>query len=122
MHLPLGWPVAVKFAFWWNQLTLAMDRPLIRSAKSHRHIRIAKQSHCRSIWRLGHANLSAPTSDTAYLTDNVFTAVHAPALQLAIVGAVHITQVLAPIARMAGYSVFLIDPREGFATQTRYSR
>lgn len=62
----------------------------------------------------------APTSDTAYLTDNVFTAVHAPALQLAIVGAVHITQVLAPIARMAGYSVFLIDPREGFATQTRF--
>jgi xanthine dehydrogenase accessory factor len=61
-----------------------------------------------------------PTSDTSYLTGNVFTAVHAPALQLAIVGAVHITQVLAPIARLAGYSVFLIDPREGFATQTRF--
>jgi xanthine dehydrogenase accessory factor len=61
-----------------------------------------------------------PTSDTSYTADNVFTAVHSPALQLAIVGAVHITQVLAPIARMAGYTVFLIDPRNGFATKTRF--
>jgi xanthine dehydrogenase accessory factor len=44
----------------------------------------------------------------------------APALRLAIVGAVHITQVLAPIALMAGYVVFLIDPREGFATKIRF--
>lgn len=63
----------------------------------------------------------APTSDTSYAADNVFTAVHSPTLQLAIVGAVHITQVLAPIARMAGYTVFLIDPREGFATKTRFA-
>jgi len=61
-----------------------------------------------------------PPSDTSYMTGDIFTAVHAPPLQLAIVGAVHITQVLAPIARIAGYTVFLIDPREGFATKTRF--
>jgi xanthine dehydrogenase accessory factor len=65
-------------------------------------------------------NFITPISDTSYMVDDIFTAVHAPSLQLAIVGAVHITQVLAPIARMAGYSVLLIDPREGFATQTRF--
>jgi xanthine dehydrogenase accessory factor len=60
------------------------------------------------------------SSDISGIQGNVFTAVYNPSLQLAIVGAVHITQVLAPIARMAGYTVFLIDPREGFATRTRF--
>jgi xanthine dehydrogenase accessory factor len=61
-----------------------------------------------------------PKSDASYIEGDVFNAVYSPLLQLAIVGAVHITQVLAPIARMAGYRVFLIDPREGFASALRF--
>jgi xanthine dehydrogenase accessory factor len=62
----------------------------------------------------------SPSSDKSFIDDNHFVAVYTPPLRLAIVGAVHITQILAPVARMAGYTVFLIDPREGFATSARF--
>jgi xanthine dehydrogenase accessory factor len=41
-------------------------------------------------------------------------------LRLAIVGAVHIAQALAPIATLAGYQVTLIDPRRAFADEARF--
>ena len=41
-------------------------------------------------------------------------------LRLAIVGAVHIAQALAPIAGLAGYAVTIIDPRGAFATEARF--
>jgi xanthine dehydrogenase accessory factor len=41
-------------------------------------------------------------------------------LRLAIVGAVHIAQALAPIATLAGYQVTLIDPRPAFADKARF--
>jgi xanthine dehydrogenase accessory factor len=41
-------------------------------------------------------------------------------LRLAIVGAVHIAQALAPIATLAGYQVTLIDPRSAFADTARF--
>jgi xanthine dehydrogenase accessory factor len=41
-------------------------------------------------------------------------------LRLAIVGAVHIAQALAPIAALAGYDVTLIDPRGAFADPARF--
>lgn len=41
-------------------------------------------------------------------------------LRLAIVGAVHIAQALAPIATLAGYQVTLIDPRRAFADAARF--
>jgi xanthine dehydrogenase accessory factor len=36
------------------------------------------------------------------------------------IGAVHISQALAPIARIAGLDVSVIDPRTAFATQERF--
>ncbi len=44
-----------------------------------------------------------------------------PPLRLFIVGAVHIAQSLAPIARLAGYAVTIIDPRTAFATPERFA-
>jgi xanthine dehydrogenase accessory factor len=41
-------------------------------------------------------------------------------LRLAIVGAVHIAQALAPIATLAGYQATLIDPRRAFADAARF--
>ncbi|MDI9847788.1 XdhC family protein [Rhodoblastus sp. 17X3] len=41
-------------------------------------------------------------------------------LRLAIVGAVHIAQALAPIAILAGYQVTVIDPRRAFADAARF--
>lgn len=37
-----------------------------------------------------------------------------------IVGAVHVAQVLAPMAALAGYAVTIVDPRRAFATDTRF--
>jgi xanthine dehydrogenase accessory factor len=37
-----------------------------------------------------------------------------------IVGAVHITQALAPMAALAGYEVIVVDPRRAFATAERF--
>ena len=44
-----------------------------------------------------------------------FVAQHDPPKRLAIVGAVHIAQALAPMARLVGHAVTIIDPRGAFA-------
>jgi len=49
-----------------------------------------------------------------------FLAVHNPGLRMVIVGAVHIAQALAPMARACGYEVTLIDPRETFGAAARF--
>ncbi len=45
---------------------------------------------------------------------------HPPTPRLLVVGAVHIAQVLAPLARMVGLAVTVIDPRTGLATRERF--
>jgi xanthine dehydrogenase accessory factor len=49
-----------------------------------------------------------------------FIQVHNPAPRLLIIGAVHISQSLAPMAAMAGYAVTVVDPRRSFATEDRF--
>ena len=43
-----------------------------------------------------------------------------PPLRLIVVGAVHISQALVPMAALAGYAVTVIDPRRGFANDERF--
>lgn len=50
----------------------------------------------------------------------LFIQVWAPRLRLVVVGAVHIAQPLAAIARATGYDVVVIDPRGAFATKDRF--
>jgi xanthine dehydrogenase accessory factor len=50
----------------------------------------------------------------------VFLAVHVPPPKLVITGAVHISQALAPMARMTGFDVAIVDPRTAFASQERF--
>ncbi|RED50968.1 XdhC family protein [Aestuariispira insulae] len=52
--------------------------------------------------------------------ERYFLQVHNPPKRLLIVGAVHISQFLAPMAVMSGYGVTLIDPRGAWATQERF--
>lgn len=54
------------------------------------------------------------------LKDDVFTMAYHPRMRIVIIGAVHITKTLSPIAKMAGYDVFLVDPRESFASIDRF--
>ena len=49
-----------------------------------------------------------------------FLNVHVPQPRLVVIGAVHISQALAPMAKIAGYDVEIIDPRTAFATADRF--
>ncbi|UCF93072.1 MAG: XdhC family protein [Desulfobacterales bacterium] len=63
------------------------------------------------------------TGDSTLLTtdgQNFFLHGFAPAPQLIIIGAVHIAQPLASMARLTGYRVVIIDPRTAFATVERF--
>jgi xanthine dehydrogenase accessory factor len=50
----------------------------------------------------------------------MFLTVHVPAPRIVVTGAVHISQALAPIAKIVGYDVTIVDPRTAFATQERF--
>jgi xanthine dehydrogenase accessory factor len=50
----------------------------------------------------------------------VFLTVHVPPPRLVITGAVHISQALAPIAKLLGYDVTIVDPRTAFASAERF--
>lgn len=49
-----------------------------------------------------------------------FLNVHLPPPRIVVIGAVHISQALAPMARIAGFDVEIIDPRTAFATPERF--
>ncbi|MEO1112404.1 MAG: XdhC family protein [Pseudomonadota bacterium] len=51
---------------------------------------------------------------------DVFLTVSVPAPRLVLIGAVHISQALVPMAEIAGLDVTVIDPRTAFATEDRF--
>lgn len=50
----------------------------------------------------------------------LFVAVHVPAVRVVVIGAVHISQALAPVARTLGLDMTVVDPRTAFATPERF--
>lgn len=50
----------------------------------------------------------------------IFLQVFNPPLRLIVVGAVHISQALVPMAQILGYDVAIVDPRPAFATAQRF--
>src|ERR1700733_13001521 len=50
----------------------------------------------------------------------LFLNVYAPTARMVIIGAVHISQALAPLARSLGYDVTVVDPRTAFASPERF--
>ncbi len=51
---------------------------------------------------------------------SLFIRVFNPPLRMLIVGAVHISQALVPMAQTAGFGVTIVDPRGSFATDARF--
>lgn len=49
-----------------------------------------------------------------------FLNAHLPPPRIVVIGAVHISQSLAPMARIAGFDLEVIDPRTAFATPERF--
>lgn len=64
--------------------------------------------------RMGKSGMAETAQGRAFLT------VHVPPPRLVAVGAVHISQALAPMARLLGYDVSIVDPRTAFATSERF--
>jgi xanthine dehydrogenase accessory factor len=50
-----------------------------------------------------------------------FITVYVPPVRILAIGAVHITQALAPMAKIAGFDLIVIDPRTAFATAERFA-
>jgi len=50
----------------------------------------------------------------------LFLNVYAPTAKMVIIGAVHISQALAPLARSLDYDVTVVDPRTAFASPERF--
>ena len=72
-------------------------------------------------WALCDRALRDDRSERVVLGErSVFVHVLNPPLWMVIVGAVHITQALAPMARLTGYRVTVIDPRRAFASEARF--
>ncbi len=51
---------------------------------------------------------------------SVFLTVQLPPPRLVVIGAVHVSQALAPMASIAGFDVTIIDPRTAFASEERF--
>jgi xanthine dehydrogenase accessory factor len=66
----------------------------------------------RAAIRSGRSGLIADT--------RTFLTVQVPPAQMVVIGAVHITQALIPLARSLGYEPVVIDPRTAFATPERF--
>lgn len=49
-----------------------------------------------------------------------FIDVQTPPARLIVIGAVHVTQALAPMAQLAGFDVVVVDPRTAFAATARF--
>jgi len=65
--------------------------------------------------RSGKSGLVAAADGEAFLT------VHLPPPRIVAIGAVHISQALAPMAAIAGFDLTIIDPRTAFATPERFA-
>ena len=59
-------------------------------------------------------------ADKSGVEGGVFYGLHNPPLRLHVVPAVHIPQALVPMARLAGFDVAVIDPRDAFADAARF--
>lgn len=69
---------------------------------------------------VAHAFRSGKSGTVAAGGANWFLNVHLPPPRIVVIGAVHISQALAPMAALAGFDLEIIDPRTAFATQERF--
>lgn len=65
-------------------------------------------------------NLMAGDQSKVLEDEGLFVQTYSPPLRLFVIGAVHIAQALVPMASLTGYDVTVIDPRQAFATDSRF--
>ena len=69
---------------------------------------------------IGEALRTGKSGTVAHGEGSAFINVQVPPVRLVVIGAVHISQALAPMARLAGLDVTIVDPRSAFATPERF--
>lgn len=70
---------------------------------------------------IGEAFRSGRSATVATEAGEVFLTASLPPPRLVLIGAVHISQALAPIAAIAGFDTVVVDPRTAFATPERFA-
>lgn len=102
----------------------ALLADLVAARAARRPVAVATDTRAWSRRIVGYPEAAArfDADRSGFLEDapETFLAVHNPPLRLAIVGAAHIAQPLTLMARIAGYDVTVIDPREAFASDIRF--
>ncbi|MGO1117354.1 XdhC family protein [Rhodovibrionaceae bacterium A322] len=88
--------------------------PRDQPGESHGDL-ILSEPEAEAVARLRRKEKSGRLEDS-----DLFVEVFMPPLRLLIIGAVHISQALAPMAVLAGYQVTVIDPRQAWATENRF--
>ena len=72
------------------------------------------RAHIEKRLRMGKSGMEETADGRVFLT------VHVPSPRLVITGAVHISQALAPMGKLVGYDVVIVDPRTAFASPERF--
>lgn len=104
-----------------------LEAPMLADLIAARAARRAV-AYCVDIitWRRRLCDASTPALAARFRADKSgfdgaqFIGLHNPPLRLAVVGAVHIAQPLTAMARLAGFDVTVIDPRQRFITPERF--
>lgn len=68
----------------------------------------------KAAFRTGKSTLAGEGDGRAFLT------VQVPPPRLVVIGAVHISQALAPMAKLTDFDLLIVDPRTAFATPERF--
>jgi xanthine dehydrogenase accessory factor len=103
-------------------LPVAMLRDLV-AARAGRQSVACKADLTSGVRRLvkeGYAERFAMDRSGFEADGAIFVTVYNPPLRLILVGAVHIAQALVPMARVAGYDPFVVDPRAAFGSEARF--
>jgi xanthine dehydrogenase accessory factor len=95
----------------------AARRPIVAAVRPANWERRLVSGPDDPLWEAAAPALAADRSGFA---GDWFLGVHNPPLRLAVIGGVHIAQALVPMARLLGYDVGVIDPRDAFASEARF--
>ena len=91
-----------------------------RAARTPIAYEVALDGSKRALLREGHEDRFRKDRSGIDEDTQTFIAIHNPPLRLVVVGAVHIAQALVPMAQLAGFDPFVVDPREAFGSQARF--
>ncbi len=83
---------------------------------------LGKQPRSPEVLDLAHRLAGGDSRLVATPDGEVFFRTFAPPARLVIIGATHIAQALVALAHIAGYRAIVVDPREAYATQDRFTR